>query len=508
MSLLKLNQYIIKLIFSFLQNNTVLKIVQYNKELQSKLLINKYTYQKKFFNLIMTPYYSNNISMLLKYFDDYTLLKLKSEWDNETTGIFEDQEIFNKDIKPSKNLNEIKILNIEDSLYNFNLNSKMPNLTELNLSNLGYLAIPCSILMHLEKLSFDAIVNLKIISEESIINLKELKYFYSRNLKSIENHNLKINMNNLEYLHLRINNKKDCVDFFTKIFGFKFLENFLTNCYENKNDIFKEENFGKYKYFNLKYNQEINEGRFRDHYGYDYEQYSDFNWIYSKTKENKCFLKTILEDEDRHKYKYGVEEIIYKNNIKDEKYFFKNKELSLGGYFYDVMNKLEEDYKINMENIFEELNSLIIQSDNFYFDDNNSECEDNENNEDNSENIVDGSDIIKIFNAIKSNNYSLEYISIDVLDIEYYPDFIEKIKFFLELKFFYIHKECKMTNKEMIQLLTNLSQLKSLCEIKITKENLNLNNIEKSNILKLFEGISINNNEIKWEKIKENNHFK
>ena len=197
MSLLKLNQYIIKLIFSFLQNNTVLKIVQYNKELQSKLLINKYIYQKKFFNLIITPYYSNNISMLLKYFDDYTLLKLKSEWDNETTGIFEDQEIFNKDIKPSKNLNEIKILNIEDSLYNFNLNSKMPNLTELNLSNLGYLALPCSILINLEKLSFNAIVNLKIISEESIINLKELKYFYSNNLKSIENHNLKINMNKI-----------------------------------------------------------------------------------------------------------------------------------------------------------------------------------------------------------------------------------------------------------------------------------------------------------------------
>ena len=153
-----------------------------------------------------------------------------------------------------------------------------------------------------------------------------------------------------------------------------------------------------------------------------------------------------------------------------------------------------------MENIFEELNSLIIESDNFYFDDSNSECEDNESKEDDSENIIDGSDIIEIFKGIKSNNYSLEYISIDVLDIEYYPNFIEKIKLFLELKFFYVHKDCKMSNKEMVQLLTNLSQLKSLCEIKITKENLNLDNIEKSNILKLFEGISINGNEIEWKK--------
>lgn len=500
MSLLKINKYIIKLIFSFLNNNTLLKIVQYNKELQSKLFINKYTYQKNFFNSIITPYYSKNISILLNYFDEETLLKLKSEWDNETTGIFEDKEIFNKEIKPSKNLNEIKILNIKDNLYNFNLNSKMPNLIELNLSNLAYIALPCSILIHLQKLSFDDITNLKIISEECIINLNKLKYFYSNSLKAIENENLKINMNNLEYLHLIIIYKTDDLDFYTKIFGFKFLEKFLTNYYENKNEIFKEEHFGKYNYFNLKYNHEINEGRFMDKYGYDHEHYSDFNWIYSKTKENKCFLKTILEDGDRHKYKYRKEEIVYKNNIKDEKCFFTNKELSLSGYFYTVMNKLEENNKINMENIFEELNSLIIESDNFYLDDNNSECEDNENKEDDSENIVDGSDIIEIFKVIKSNNYSLEYISIDVLDIEYYPNFIEKIKLFLELKFFYVHKDCKMSNKEMVQLLTNLSQLKSLCEIKITKENLNLDNIEKSNILKLFEGISINGNEIEWKK--------
>ena len=240
MSLLKINKYIIKLIFSFLNNNTLLKIVQYNKELQSKLFINKYTYQKNFFNSIITPYYSKNISIFLNYFDEETLLKLKSEWDNETTGIFEDKEIFNKEIKPSKNLNEIKILNIKDNLYNFNLNSKMPNLIELNLSNLAYIALPCSILIHLQKLSFDDITNLKIISEECIINLNKLKYFYSNSLKAIENENLKINMNNLEYLHLIIIYKTDDLDFYTKIFGFKFLEKFLTNYYENKNEIFKE----------------------------------------------------------------------------------------------------------------------------------------------------------------------------------------------------------------------------------------------------------------------------
>ena len=60
-----------------------------------------------------------------------------------------------------------------------------------------------------------------------------------------------------------------------------------------------------------------------------------------------------------------------------------------------------------------------------------------------------------------------------------------------------------MCNEEMIQLLTNLSQLKNLCEIKITKENLNLKNLEKNNILKLFEGVCINDDEIKWEKIYE-----
>ena len=139
---------------------THIKTVSTNRQKDSKFFNPEYiVYTFK----IITPYYSNNISILLKYFDEETLLKLKSEWDNATTGIFEDKEIFNKDIKPSKNLNEIKVLNFKDSLYNFNLNSKMPNLIELNLSNLGYIALPCSILIDLQ--------------EECIINLNKLKYF-------------------------------------------------------------------------------------------------------------------------------------------------------------------------------------------------------------------------------------------------------------------------------------------------------------------------------------------
>ena len=116
---------------------------------------------------------------------------------------------------------------------------------------------------------------------------------------------------------------------------------------------------------------------------------------------------------------------------------------------------------------------------------------------------MDGSDILEIFKGVKSNNYTLEFFSIDVLDVEQFPDFIERVKFFLELKSFYVHKDSKMCNEEMIQLLTNLSQLKNLCEIKITKENLNLKNLEKNNIFKLFEGVCLNDDEIKWEKIYE-----
>ena len=58
-----------------------------NTKLLSKLDISLYTYQKKYFEQIITPALLYNTEILLQnnIFDKKTLNKLKSDWDNETT---------------------------------------------------------------------------------------------------------------------------------------------------------------------------------------------------------------------------------------------------------------------------------------------------------------------------------------------------------------------------------------------------------------------------------------
>ena len=63
------------------------KIFRCNTKLLSKLDISLYTYQKKYFEQIITPALLYNTEILLQnnIFDKKTLNKLKSDWDNETT---------------------------------------------------------------------------------------------------------------------------------------------------------------------------------------------------------------------------------------------------------------------------------------------------------------------------------------------------------------------------------------------------------------------------------------
>ena len=63
------------------------KIFRCNTKLLSKLDISLYTYQKKYFEQIITSALLDNTEILLQnnIFDKKTLNKLKSDWDNETT---------------------------------------------------------------------------------------------------------------------------------------------------------------------------------------------------------------------------------------------------------------------------------------------------------------------------------------------------------------------------------------------------------------------------------------
>ena len=87
MILLNKNKYILKTMFIHLSIEIELNIFRCNTKLLSKLDISLYTYQKKYFEKIITPTLLKNTEILLQknIYDKKTLNKLKSEWDNETT---------------------------------------------------------------------------------------------------------------------------------------------------------------------------------------------------------------------------------------------------------------------------------------------------------------------------------------------------------------------------------------------------------------------------------------
>ena len=96
MKLLGTNKYILEKIFKHLTFTKELNILKYSKKLQSKLGITLYTYQKKYFETIITPALLNNTEILLQnnIFDKKTLTKLKSDWDNETTEKIQGKDCF------------------------------------------------------------------------------------------------------------------------------------------------------------------------------------------------------------------------------------------------------------------------------------------------------------------------------------------------------------------------------------------------------------------------------
>ena len=82
MKFINLSKYIIKEIFSYLDIKKQLSILKYSKNLMSKLDITKYTFQKTYFNSIITPATLEGPWILVKnnIFDEKTLKKLILDW--------------------------------------------------------------------------------------------------------------------------------------------------------------------------------------------------------------------------------------------------------------------------------------------------------------------------------------------------------------------------------------------------------------------------------------------
>ena len=96
MKLIRINRYILNFIFIHLNYNHGLNVIRYNKQIQSKLEISLYNYQKKYFEKIITPALFNNPEILSQnnIFDKKILDKLKLDWENDTSGIIQKNYCF------------------------------------------------------------------------------------------------------------------------------------------------------------------------------------------------------------------------------------------------------------------------------------------------------------------------------------------------------------------------------------------------------------------------------
>ena len=531
MKISEINKYILAHIFSYISFKKELSLIKYNKRIMKKLDITKYTYLKRYFISIINPAILENPSILLNnnIFDKKAIEKLMSDWKEETTEIFDGNNFFIK-------ITDIKIF---ESFKKIEKSPKMklPNLIELNLSDLNNFEIPCVILSNLEAFSLKNMYGIKFLSNDSNISLDKLKKLYIDNISlNNQNENLKIKVDNLKYLDLRFNQiedgkkedneeengenedeekgdkaidnynyilskkysikdgfiKTNTIEDIAKIFDFNFLSVFQISqeILECEEDFFPDERFKEVNEIFTKPDELFKESILKklDYFNLEifyrlnyYSGSTEFTqgftnqYLFSKTKGNKYIFKTI--------YKNAVllsddSEIEYVQ--KELRYC---NEINYNNYYY--INKDVEVWgygefgkeKLNCENI----NTLKI------FD---------------KKDYGNYSDFSIILNYFKSKNKNLKIISLDYLKAKDADNLIKNIKKFIGLNCLYI-KNCLMDNKQLIKLFQNLSQLKLLFCIQITSENnCKFSKALKEKISKLFPNISIENNKkgssIKW----------
>jgi len=520
MKLLKMNKNILKEIFSFINNKRMLKIIKYSKKLMSRMDITKLSYQKIFFDLVITPGLLANPSILLKnkILDKESTQKLILEWEKEITGIFEEKNIFyfhSTDIPNNLKILEVNKNNEKD------LNKSFPKLIILNLYDLDNIEIPCSLLTSIESLYFKDVKNIKFLSSKSNISLNKLKHLCIDNIsfgRFSENDNLNIKINNLEYLDLQVKEidgededeeeeeeeeensedisrkgfiKNELFKYLIKIFNFKFLSEFITDKDEEEEDIdfemydtyistfknpkilFREKSLEKLNYFNFKiyYSLNIASG------AYELNRNFDFTYLFSKTNGNKYKFQTIYEymgNGDDCNFHIIEKENRYCNEFRYNDYYFKNNEISIEGNDFRMFEKeinLKEVNKLKFDLNYDGEISLDI--------------------------------FIDLFDNFECNNKILESLHLNVLDKNDEMKIIKNINKFVELKVFIIYDDCLLKNDDLMKLMKNLSVLNSLFLIEISfQRKLNLNEKEKEIIHKLFPDISIKTSQksssIKW----------
>ena len=462
MKFININNYLVKIILSYVKEQRKLNLIKYNKKLMSKLNISLYTYQKEYFYSIISETLLENKSALKKLFDEESLNKLVSEFENDKTGIYENKIIFEKVIK--------------HDIYNSIVESgEFSNLKELIIDNIKDLKIPVVLLKNLEKLYLYDVTDIKFESNDTNISLNKLKYLYLDNVSFKSNQKLKISTNNLIYFDLRFEDNAENENYnfmvtmrdLINIFGFDFLsifnsdinltKNYYTlNTYEDfkkMKDIYKKpkEIFGNeivkklnYFYFEISYKYYVDSP-------YDFGGKFKYKYMFSKSINNKYIFETIF-----HNTIYDPS-IIYKiiqqeyriSKIKNyDNYFFIDKDMvlkkeSLGGtidcLFEEKLTK--EDFQVNTFKIIDNYSE-------------NTECK---------------PIFLSLLKGFRDNNSKLETIEFDYLylDMEEEQIFFENLKNFQKLRIFKINKSSLLKKKQLITLFNYLSKCKYLFLIEI-----------------------------------------
>ena len=480
---MNINKYLLKDIVSYVDPKTKLNLIRYNKKLMSKLDIELYTYQKAYFNLVITETLLDNKSVLNKIFDEETLNKLISDFEKDKTGIYENEVVFEK-------VTEFEI-------YNYAIRTaEFSNLSELILDNKENLEIPCELLKNLEKLYLFDITNIKILTNNSNISLNKLKYLYLDNVSFEENQDVKIIMKNLVYLDLRllwlydIDKEKyyleDELNNLMGIFGFDFLSLFFVkgftddyklvkDKFKNPKELFNQKIINKLDYFYFEISFETPEGQ-----RYEKEKFL-YKYLFSKSRNNKYIFDTTFQTEsfnEGNEYQLIQQEYRICDNRNYNAYNFIDKDMIIEtGKSEDVFFEekfTDKDFDVNTFKILE--NDLY------------------DNRYERYENFF-----LSLLNKFKYNN-KLEVIEFDYLDINQVPNFFHNLRKFKKLRIFKINEDCLLTDKQLITLLKCLSEFKYLLLFDISFgpiDTPSFSGITKKMIYKLFPDVSFKKTEEK-----------
>ena len=535
MKLIRKSNYILNTILSHLRFSRKLNFIRYNKSIQKKLGISLYTFQKKYFEEIISPALLENSEILLQnnIFDKKTLNKLNSDWKNDTTELIQEKDCFHFNQKAQKkNLKDIKILNISLKEKEF-LKKGTPNLIELNISNIENLELPCSILSNLETLSLKDVSKIKFLNNKNKLSLNKLQHLYLNNISFDEENKIKISLNNLKYLDLRIKEQDDIdsenlnnahiagfhkektLQYLINIFDFEFLSEFKIDKNKSDNKLEKGEQTKEYL-----------DSQDQELYGEDVEDNEDMEEeeeFEKFEKLKKCFNKPkeLFDKKYLYKFDYFNLEILYEYHLmsyrdetsqrfiykylfaktKGNKYLFNTEYTNYGsgdGATDEVTNK-EKRYcnKIDYNDYYFIINESEIGGNSIYSIDD----DDIDYKNVNRFSIVSKYNeysygLVKIFEKFEENENRLEIISIEDLNlhiISQLDSFLKNLKKFQKLKCFYITKECSFkNNNQLIDLLTTLSKIKSLLLIEIAiKGELKLSKSDEKKINKIFPDILI-----------------